>query len=51
MAWVVREAVDLYHRDKKAWQEIMKNAMSEDFSWPRSAKQYEEIYGWITGRG
>ena len=51
MAWVLREAVDLYNGDKKSWKQLMKNAMSEDFSWPRSAKQYEEIYGWITGRG
>ena len=50
MVWVLREAVDLYRGDKKAWQGLMKNAMSADFSWKRSAGEYEEIYGWVTGK-
>ena len=50
MAGVLYEAVSLYHNDKKAWKGLQKNAMSTDFSWNRSAKAYEEIYGWITGK-
>ena len=25
-------------------------AMTADFSWEKSAKAYEEIYGWVTGK-
>jgi len=50
MVWVVREAVDLYLRDKAAWKAVQKTAMTADFSWKRSAGQYREIYGWITGK-
>ena len=48
MVWVIREAVDLYHNDQKAWKALMKNAMTADFSWTRSAAAYLEIYGWLT---
>ena len=50
MVWVLREAVDLYHTDKKAWKALQHNAMTADFSWQRSAGQYLEIYGWLTGK-
>ena len=49
MTGVLYEAVSLYHNDKKAWKGLQKNAMTADFSWDRSARAYEEIYGWITG--
>ena len=49
MVWVIREAVDLYHNNYKAWKTLMKNAMTADFSWKRSAQAYLEIYGWLTG--
>lgn len=44
MLWVLREAVDLYHNDKKAWRALQKQAMTTDFSWNASAQQYLEIY-------
>ncbi len=50
MLWVLRQAVDLYHSDPKAWKQLQKNAMTADFSWARSAKDYEEVYGWVTGK-
>lgn len=31
-------------RDKSAWQKLIQNAMSEDFSWERSARRYLELY-------
>lgn len=31
-------------KDKEAWQHLMRNAMSEDFSWERSANSYLKIY-------
>lgn len=50
MVWVIREAVDLYHNDKKAWKALMKRAMTADFSWKRSADDYLAIYSQLTGK-
>ncbi|MEG2097537.1 MAG: glycogen synthase GlgA [Pseudoflavonifractor sp.] len=50
MLWVLRDAVNLYHDDKKAWKRLMKSDMTADFSWTRSAGEYLEIYGWLTGK-
>ena len=49
MLWVLREAAQLYRDDPAAWKTLVKNAMSADFGWARSAAQYEEIYHQITG--
>lgn len=32
------------YRNKSIWQNLIQNAMKEDFSWEKSAGQYEEIY-------
>lgn len=50
MMWVLREAVDLYHNDKKAWKALIKAGMTADFSWNKSAGEYLEIYSWLTGK-
>lgn len=39
----VEKALAIY-RNKNLWLKLMKNAMKEDFSWERSALQYEKIY-------
>ncbi|MBI4686900.1 MAG: glycogen synthase GlgA [Nitrospirae bacterium] len=39
----VKQAAALF-KDKKQWQKICKNAMSEDFSWQESAKRYISLY-------
>ena len=49
MMWVLREAVDLYHNNKKAWRGLQKAGMTADFSWTNSAKQYLAIYQRIQG--
>ena len=49
MLWVLREAVDLYHNNKKAWRGLQKESMTADFSWTNSAKQYLDIYQRILG--
>ena len=49
MVWVIREAVDLYHNNKKAWKGLQKEGMAADFSWSASAKQYIEIYQRVLG--
>ena len=50
MLHVIQDAVDIYYNDRKAWKALQKNAMTSDFSWDRSADDYREIYGWITGK-
>ena len=49
MVWVLREAVDLYNDDKKAWKGLQKEGMTADFSWKSSAQQYLDIYQRILG--
>ncbi len=39
----IKRAVKLY-QDKESWVKLMKNAMSQDFSWHASAKKYVELY-------
>ncbi len=50
MVWAIRRAVELYHGDPKGWKQLQKNAMTADFSWNRSALDYQEVYGWVTGK-
>lgn len=50
MVWVLREAVDLYLSNKKAWKALMRADMTADFSWSKSAEEYLEIYSWLTGK-
>ncbi len=37
-------AVDLYFRDRPTWQKVMANGMRQDWSWDRSAAEYEGLY-------
>lgn len=39
----VKEAVAAYH-DRKAWQALMRRAMTENFSWEIAAGKYLELY-------
>ena len=34
----------LTQKDARTWKVLQDNGMSEDFSWARSAKQYEDVY-------
>ncbi|MCW8919635.1 MAG: glycogen synthase GlgA [Gammaproteobacteria bacterium] len=38
-----RSALSCFH-DKQRWRELQHNAMSEDFSWGKSAQAYRELY-------
>jgi starch synthase len=40
---VARHVMDRYH-EPPAWEEMMRNAMQKDFSWPRSAEKYLVVY-------
>ncbi|MBS1229676.1 MAG: glycogen/starch synthase, ADP-glucose type [Proteobacteria bacterium] len=39
----IREACALY-RDRRAWQQVQRRAMLQDFSWDDSAAHYESLY-------
>jgi starch synthase len=41
--YTTRSAVELYH-DRDTWQQLQRRAMTEDFSWERSARSYLEVY-------
>ena len=43
MLYVIHEAIDVY-KNKPAWENLMKKAMSVDFSWSRSANEYKKLY-------
>lgn len=40
----VRYAEHIYYDKKRDWNKIVERAMEEDFSWARSAKEYEKLY-------
>ena len=40
-AWV--EALTIYRR-RDLWKRLVVNCMKEDFSWPKAAGEYEEMY-------
>jgi starch synthase len=44
MLFVLREAVDLYYNNKKAWADLVNKAMTTDFSWKNTAQYYEQMY-------
>ncbi len=43
MLFVLKDAVFTYN-DKETWLKIMTKAMKTDFSWKKSAKEYEKVY-------
>ncbi len=40
----IRYAERIYYDKKRDWNKIVERAMLEDFSWKRSAKEYEKLY-------
>ena len=43
MMWAIDEALAAW-QDREPWTRLMKNGMSRDFSWTRSARQYVDLY-------
>ncbi|GAB4361952.1 MAG: glycogen synthase GlgA [Gammaproteobacteria bacterium] len=39
----ILRALELY-RDRKAWRDLMRTGMAQDFSWTMSARQYARLY-------
>ena len=44
MCHVICEAIDLYHNNRSAYALLQGRGMTADFSWARSAKEYQSIY-------
>jgi len=47
--FVTKYACDLYRHYKSVWEELIKSAMTKDFSWDVSAKEYFGLYSLVTG--
>jgi len=43
------EVIDVYERDQKLWQRMIRMAMATDLSWTRSAKEYKKLYEKLLG--
>ena len=41
---VITKALEVYNDSKDEWNKIKTNAMNEDHSWNRQAREYEELY-------
>ncbi|MCI5751002.1 MAG: glycogen synthase GlgA [Oscillospiraceae bacterium] len=44
----INYAKKIYFDDRKAWDDMVRRAMTADYSWNTSAKKYEELYYRIT---
>ncbi|MDR1801304.1 MAG: glycogen synthase GlgA [Lachnospiraceae bacterium] len=44
MMGTVRNAERIYYDKKRDWNKLAENGMKQDFSWTRSAKEYQELY-------
>lgn len=49
MLYMVRYALSVFRDKKREWNKIAERAMSADFSWETSAKQYADMYDWLIG--
>ena len=48
MMYTLKKALTLF-RDYNSWKALMTNAMTSDYSWARSAKEYKALYGRLIG--
>ncbi len=44
MLYTLRYACDQYYNNRDGWKQLVKNAMTTDASWSKSADVYEELY-------
>ena len=44
MLYAIDCALDVYKNHPQRWREMMQRAMTEDFSWKASAKEYRKLY-------
>ena len=50
MLYAIDCALDVYKNHPKRWREMMQRAMTEDFSWKASAKEYRKLYNRLAGK-
>ncbi len=50
LAGCVERAVRFFRERPADWKKLMERAFREDFSWPRSAERYLEVYCWASTR-
>jgi starch synthase len=47
-SWVLGEAIGractLYREDPKAWAELQRRGMAQDFGWAAAAREYLDLY-------
>ena len=48
-AWALKRALSFYG-NYEIWHKIQLNAVQSDFSWKRSAKEYEALYKRLTAK-
>ena len=48
LRWALGLALETY-KDRKAWRRLMRNGMSQDFSWTAQGERYLELYRRLTG--
>jgi len=46
----VRRALDMYRDEPDRWMQLVRTAMRQDWSWDRSAEEYEKVYAKVTER-
>ncbi len=44
MMFTILSAAELYRSEPETWKRLMDNAMAQDFSWARAAREYAAIY-------
>ncbi len=44
MLHTIYYAMHIYYDDRKSWNEMAKRDMRLDFSWKKSAREYEKVY-------
>ncbi|MBQ3921224.1 MAG: glycogen/starch synthase, partial [Firmicutes bacterium] len=44
MMFTILAAAELYRSEPETWKRLMDNAMAQDFSWARAAREYAAIY-------
>jgi len=47
--WAVQRAVETYRHHPQQWRQIQRTGMRQDWSWNRSAAEYEKLYGQVVG--
>jgi starch synthase len=43
LTWGLRTALD-WHADRRAWGQLVRNGMAQDFSWERQGREYEDLF-------